>query len=79
MQNLWAMLGDQAMTQELDAMPSAASDPWALLKEARAEVERLTKGLRMLAKQEYDAGYTPEDFAEAILSGDEPAVEDATP
>ena len=38
----------------------------------RAEVERLQEGLRMLAKQEYDAGYTPEEYADAILSGHEP-------
>lgn len=36
------------------------------------EIMRLRKGLTMLVKQEYDRGYTPEDFAQAVLDGDEP-------
>ena len=38
----------------------------------KAELERLRAGLRMLVTQEYDAGYSPEGYAEAVLSGHEP-------
>lgn len=64
----------------VERLDRATEDFWShtridVIREARAEIERLKAGLQMLAKQEYDAGYTPEGFAEAILSGDEPALE----
>jgi hypothetical protein len=40
-----------------------------------ADRDRLQVGLRMLATEEYDAGYSPQDYARAVLSGDEPIAE----
>jgi hypothetical protein len=72
----------RAFSRDCDALREGRDtmgDLWASAKEAneqlRAENKRLRAGLQMLAKQEYDVGYTPENFAEAILSGDEPAHE----
>jgi hypothetical protein len=43
-----------------------------LMEEAANEIERLRSGLGMLVAQEYDAGYSPERYAEAVLLGHEP-------
>jgi dTDP-glucose pyrophosphorylase len=40
--------------------------------QAADEIERLRAGLRMLVTQEYDAGWSPEGYADAVLSGHEP-------
>ena len=41
----------------------------------RAEVARLRDGLRRIQSQDYDAGYSAEDYADAVLSGHEPQKE----
>ena len=41
---------------------------WQLI----ADVQRLREGLRRIQEQSYDAAYTLETFAEAVLSGREP-------
>jgi hypothetical protein len=38
----------------------------------RRERDRLREGLRRLRDQDYDRGYSPEAYADALLSGDEP-------
>lgn len=40
------------------------------------EIERLRGGLRRIAHQDYDAGWYAEDYAGAVLSGDEPSEEE---
>lgn len=49
----------------------AARDVPALI----AEIERLSEGLRRLKNQDYDSGYTAEDYADAVVSGHEPSGE----
>jgi len=38
------------------------------IEEAADEIERLRKALHKITEQDYDAGYTAETFAEAVLS-----------
>ena len=45
-----------------------------LIQELRDKIERLRAGLRRLSEQDYDAGYSPEDYARAVLDGHEPDV-----
>ena len=39
---------------------------------ANGEVDRLRRGLQMIAAMEYEVGYSAETFAQAVLNGDEP-------
>lgn len=41
----------------------------------QVELDRLREGLRRIKDRDYDRGYDPEDYAEAVLNGDEPDVE----
>ncbi len=41
----------------------------------RAENERLRDGLQRIKDQNYDAGYSAEDYADAVLTGHEPQQE----
>jgi hypothetical protein len=59
-------------------MVTLSDSPESLLRSHQAEGDRLREGLRRLKDQDYDAGYTPESYAEAILSGDEPSSERTT-
>ena len=40
-----------------------------LIKVLSTEIKRLRAGLCRLFEQDYDAGYSPEDYAQAILEG----------
>jgi hypothetical protein len=43
--------------------------------DAAAEIERLRDGLRRIKDQDYDMDYSPEGYADAVLTGDEPQKE----
>jgi hypothetical protein len=43
-----------------------------ILGDVCLELDRYREGLSRLKKQDFDRGYSPEDYAEAVLSGDEP-------
>jgi uncharacterized protein (UPF0335 family) len=62
--------------QDLDELSVAAShhlrNAVSKVQKLEAENERLRTGLQMIVTQEYDAGYTAESFADAVLSGHEP-------
>jgi hypothetical protein len=65
----------RATLLDRDNFPRMDSEKWLpvkLAKEAADEIERLRAGLRNLSKQDYDAGYSAEDYAKAVLSGHEP-------
>jgi hypothetical protein len=42
-------------------------------RKVRQENDRLKEGFRRLVNQDYDSGYTAESYADAVLSGWEPA------
>jgi hypothetical protein len=50
-----------------------------LVDEAASEIARLKSGLRRLSEQDYDAGYSPEDYARAVLDGYEPTDDEGAP
>jgi hypothetical protein len=58
-----------AILADIDALPITTVDQF------EREIERLRRGLRMIANLEYDRGYEAETFAAAVLSGDEPVIE----
>lgn len=61
---------------EIDRLRAATPERFyeieAWCNQQKKEIERLRLGLKMIVAMEYDAGYEPEDFAAAVLSGDEP-------
>lgn len=56
--------------------PPVISQSTAVMALSLADAyERMAEGLRRLKNQDYDAGYSAEGYAEAILDGDEPTGE----
>lgn len=47
----------------------------AVIEKHQMELHRLRDGLRRLKNQDYDSGYTAEEYADAMLSGHEPSGE----
>ena len=47
------------------------------IERLRAQRDRLLAALRKISQQDYDAGYTPEAFAEAVLSNWPGILDDA--
>lgn len=59
-------LWPQGMTE------AAVVEAELLIRALATENERLRAGLHRLAAQDYDRGYSPEDYAQAVLDGHEP-------
>lgn len=49
-----------------------------MLSKAADEIERLREGLQRLHDLNFDAGYTMQDWAAAVLDGSEPAIQNTS-
>jgi hypothetical protein len=54
---------------------SVGEQEWRLIIKALREIERLRDGLRRIKDQDYDMDYSPEGYADAVLTGHEPQKE----
>jgi predicted nuclease with TOPRIM domain len=61
------------LTRRTETLKARAERAEAEIERLRQENGRLREGLRRLVNQDYDSGYTAESYAEAVLSGWEPA------
>lgn len=45
------------------------------IADKNAEIARLREGLRRIKELDYDAGYSADEYADAVLNGHEPQAE----